>query len=1088
MKRAVTSARKKDFRRLLFLFLIMTAVAVAIGGTAIGLLYHTAFEEQRAHLAVLANSQARLIESIARFERDFDDYPQGPLAGVIAHVRQAYEGETGFGATGEFVIGRREGADTIVVLKSRNTGPNPVPAKPMASYLAEPMLSALSGRSGTLIARDPTGAEFLAAYAPVATLDLAVIAKIDLSEIRAPYVRAAAVVTVVALFLITFGTFVFSATSDPILKRIREGEKRFRELFENMVTGGAVYEPVGGGEDFVFKDFNGSGERINKIRREELLGRRVTEVFPGVGAFGLLDVLREVWRTGEPRSLPAAFYQDERISGWREVYVYKLPSGEIVSLFEDVTDRMQAEKNLHESEERFRSIAESANDAIVSIDTMGNVISWNRAAEKIFGYAAPEVLGATLTRMIPQRYHDAHQQGLRRMAIDGDHHVIGKTVELEGLRKDGKEIPIELSLSMWTLGEERFFTGIIRDITERKRAEKALRDSEARSRSIIEAQTIGILIVDENKEIRFANQTAETIFGYRSTDLIGAPFGHPLVKGDVAEIEIIRPDRSVTFAEMQAIPVRWDGQNQFLLFVKDVSAQRRAERDLGKLFQAVEQNPVSVVITDVDGRIEYVNPKFVEATGYTYAEVVGKNPRVLKSGETAPAEYEKLWKTISAGNVWRGEFHNKRKNGELFWELASIAPVRDARGDITHYVAVKEDITQRKETEEQLRHAQKMEVIGQFTGGIAHDFNNLLAIILGNLQLLEESATADDESRELIADAIWSAERGAELTHRLLAFARRQRLNPRVTDLNHVVGKMTDLIRRTLGAVIRIREVLAPGLWETMIDHGQLENALLNLVVNARDAMPEGGVLTIATDNAVLEQDDVTNVEDFSPGEYAMLAVSDTGTGMPPEVVERIFEPFFTTKKFGEGSGLGLSMIYGFVRQSGGHITVDSEVDRGTTVKLYLPRVSSSDGQATEFAPEVAKKMGSGEVILVVEHDKRVRRAAVNLLRKEGYEVLEASTAVDALQRVEALPRLDLLFTDVTLPDGMKGTELAKEVRHRCFETKILFTSGYAEDAMLGSGSSEKEVHFLAKPYRKGQLADKVRDILDVTEDDDAPV
>jgi PAS domain S-box-containing protein len=1084
----LTSVREKDNRRLLFLFLIMTAVAVAIGGTATALLYQTAFEEQRAQLGELAESQARLIESIARFERDSDDHPEGLLSDVIAHVREAFEGETGFGETGEFVIGRREGGDTIFALASRRLRPGPVGGNTRASYLAEPVSRGLAGHSGTLIARDQNGVEFLAAYAPVATLDLAVIAKIDVNEIRTPYIGAAAAVTAIALFLIALGNFAFSAISNPILKRIREGEKRFRELFDNMVTGGAVYEAVGNGDDFIIKNFNRSGAQINKVRREEIIGRKVTDVFPGIRTFGLLDIFRDVWRTGEPRRLPAAFYQDERISGWREIYVYRLPSGEIVSLFEDVTNRMQAGKALQESEERFRSIAESANDAIVSIDAKGRVVSWNHAAEKIFGYSASEVSGATLTQMIPERYRDAHERGLQQLAKDGCRHVIGKTVELEGLSKDGKEIPIELSLSTWMQGEGRFFTGIIRDITERKRAEKALRDSEVRLRSIIEAQNIGIVIVDEKREIRFANQAAETIFGYRSADLIGAPFGHPLDKGNVAEIEIIRPDRSVAFAEMQSVPVRWDGQDQFLLLVKDVSAQRRAERDLGKLFQAVEQNPVSVVITDVNGRIEYVNPKFVEATGYTYAEVVGKNPRVLKSGETAPEEYEKLWQTISAGDVWRGELHNKKKNGELFWELASIAPVRDARGEITHYVAVKEDITERKETEEQLRHAQKMEVIGQFTGGIAHDFNNLLAIILGNLQLLEESPAADDEGRELIADAIWSAERGAELTHRLLAFARRQRLNPRETDFNHVVGKMTDLMRRTLGATIRIREVLAPGLWETMIDHGQLENALLNLVVNSRDAMPDGGVLTISTENAVLQPDDITNVQDFSPGEYAMLAVSDTGTGMPPEVVERIFEPFFTTKKFGKGSGLGLSMIYGFVRQSGGYVTVDSEVDRGTTVKLYLPRVSSSDGQATDFAPEVAKRAGSGEVILVVENDKRVRRAAVNLLRKEGYEVLEASTAMDALQLVDALPRLDLLFTDVALPDGVNGTELAEEVRHRRPETKILFTSGYTEEALLGGGTSEKLVQLLPKPYRKGQLADKVRDILDVAEDDDAPV
>jgi CheY-like chemotaxis protein len=288
-------------------------------------------------------------------------------------------------------------------------------------------------------------------------------------------------------------------------------------------------------------------------------------------------------------------------------------------------------------------------------------------------------------------------------------------------------------------------------------------------------------------------------------------------------------------------------------------------------------------------------------------------------------------------------------------------------------------------------------------------------------------------------------------------------------------------MRRTLGATIQVRDVRAPGLWKTMIDRSQLENALLNLVVNARDAMPDGGVLTIATENAILEEGDVTDVQNFSPGEYAMLAVGDTGTGMPPEVLDRIFEPFFTTKKFGEGSGLGLSMIYGFVRQSGGYVTVDSEVGRGTTVKLYLPRASSSGGQAAKAAPLATRKTGGSEVILVVENDERVRRTAVNLLRKQGYEVLEASTGGEALRLVDTLRHLDLLFTDVSLPDGMKGTDLAKEVRNRRPETRILFTSGYAETAMARDGSAENGTFLLLKPYRKGELADKVRDILDIS-------
>ncbi len=974
----------REYKRVILLILIMAVVAGAIGGTAIGILYNVALEQERLRLVETVQSQARLMEAIARFDREYTTFPGGADAATLSQVSDAHEHfrQHGLGETGEFTLARREGDDIVFVLRHRYSDVDKPEPVPFHSGLAEPMRRALSGESGTVIGPDYRGEMVLAAHEPVALLDLGIVAKIDLSEIRAPFFRAIGIVVAIALAVVAAGTVLFFTVSEPILRRIQEGELRFREMFENMNSGAAVYSAEADGSDFIFKDFNRAGERINKIRREELIGRPLTEAFPEVGRFGLLEVLERVWRTGEPERLPAAYYEDHRISGWRTIYAYKLPSGEVVSLFEDVTDRKRAETALQESEERFRSIAESAKDAIVSIDGEGNVISWNRAAEHIFGYTAAEMLGEPLTLLIPERYQEGHRTGLERAVSGGNHHVIGKTVELEGLRKDQTEISVELSLSTWTLAENRFFTGIIRDITERK----------------------------------------------------------------------------------------------------------RTEGDLRKLFQAMEQNPASVVITDVQGRIEYINPKFTETTGYAYAEVFGKNPRIVKSEHTTPEEYETLWRTISAGNVWRGEFHNRKKNGELFWELASIAPVRDARGKITHYVAVKEDITERKETEEQLRQAQKMEVIGQFTGGIAHDFNNLLAIILGNLQLLEESAAADDEDRELIADAIWSAERGAELTHRLLAFARRQRLNPGVTDLNRVIGNMTDLMRRTLGASIQVHEVLAPGLWETMIDRGQLENALLNLVVNARDAMPDGGVLTIATDNAILQPGDVTEVQEFVPGEYAMLAVSDTGTGMPPEVVEHIFEPFFTTKKFGEGSGLGLSMIYGFVRQSGGYIAVDSATDSGTTVKLYLPRASSSGGQSTEVARPAARKAGEGEVILVVDNDNRVRKTAVTLLRKQGYEVFEASTAADALQLVDTLQRLDLLFTDVVLPDGVKGSELAKKVRDRLPETKVLFTSGYAEDALLFGGAADNKSELFPKPYRRGQLADKVRDILDVTKDGDASV
>lgn len=938
----------RDYRRLVSLLLIMAVVAIATGGVAIGVLYNTAVAEDRRRLTEMVLSQARLLEAMARFQEEYSIYPNGPEAGVIAQLKQAHKAFESLGQTGEFTLARRDGDRIAFVLNQRHS--NLGQAQPIAfeSQLAEPMRRAVSGQSGTMIGLDYRGVEVLAAYEPVAVLDLGIVAKIDMSEIRASFVEAAGLVAGIAVVLIAVGTFAFFAVSDPIIRGIQEGETRFRELFNSMSSGAAVYEAPEDGGGFTYKDLNRAGERIDKVSRGDLLGRELNEIFPRAKSVGFLDVLQRVWKTGTPERFPFSLSKPGRGSRWRETYVYKLPSGELVALYEDVTDRRQAEIALQDSEERFRTIAESANDAIVSADASGSVISWNKAAERIFGYVAGDILGKPLTALIPARYHEAHTLGLQQAVADTGHELVGKPVELVGLRKDQTEVPVELSLSSWKLGDERYFTGIIRDISERKRAEKDLRASEARLRTIIEMQSIAIMIVDAQHAVTFANKAAENLFRQQSRDLMGAPFGFPVVEGDVAEIEIVRSGHALAVAEMQVFPMKWEGKKQFLISLRDVTAHRRAEGELRKLFQAIEQSPASVVITDVNGRIEYVNPKFTETTGYTYAEAAGKNPGILKSGHTDSSEYKQLWDTISSGNVWRGEFHNKKKNGELFWELASIAPVRDVRGKVTHYVAVKEDITDRKATEERLRQAQKMEVVGQLTGGIAHDFNNLLAIILGNLQLLEENQNLDQESRDLVSDAVWSAERGAELTHRLLAFARRQRLTPEVTDLNHVVGEMTVLLRRTMGDAISIREELAPGLWTAMVDRGQLENALLNLVVNARDAMPRGGVLTIATGNAPLRGEvsgEAPELAPGDPGDYVMLAVRDTGTGMPPDVVSRIFEPFFTTKEFGKGSGLGLSMVYGWVRQSGGHVLVNSEVDHGTMIRLYLPRVTTGEAE-----------------------------------------------------------------------------------------------------------------------------------------------
>ena len=477
-----------------------------------------------------------------------------------------------------------------------------------------------------------------------------------------------------------------------------------------------------------------------------------------------------------------------------------------------------------------------------------------------------------------------------------------------------------------------------------------------------------------------------------------------------------------------------------------------------------------------EGTIEYVNPKFTELTGYTSAEAVGQNPRLLKSGQTPPEYYAELWNTIRSGGVWRGELLNRKKNGELYWEFASIAPVKDGQ-TITNFVAVMEDITAHREREEQLRQAQKMEAVGQLTGGIAHDFNNLLAIVIGNLQLLGDHVSGDREAQEYLDDAIWSAKRGGELTRRLLAFARKQPLKPAVVDLNDVVRGMGELLRRTLGATIEVEEVLTPDLWKAVVDPRELEQALINLAVNSRDAMPNGGTLALATRNVQLDEDYAAQYPEVRPGDYALLEIVDTGTGMPPEIVSRVFEPFFTTKEFGKGSGLGLSMVYGFAKQSHGHVSIYSQVGRGTCVKLYLPRAPSASPGMAEASADVSSAGLADKIVLVVEDEAKLRKVAVKMLDRLGMPSVHAENAKDALELL-ARTHVDVLFTDIELPGGMNGLDLAEAARRLAPDIKVLFTTGYTRESVQGGRLLKEEAPWLIKPYSYPDLARALKELL----------
>ena len=423
--------------------------------------------------------------------------------------------------------------------------------------------------------------------------------------------------------------------------------------------------------------------------------------------------------------------------------------------------------------------------------------------------------------------------------------------------------------------------------------------------------------------------------------------------------------------------------------------------------------------------------------------------------------------------------------------VLGVVALRDGRRRLTEaqaahvaLEAVNRELTaeaaSREAAEGQVRQMQKMEAVGQLTGGIAHDFNNMLAIVIGSLDLAKRRLDSDRARAETCIDnALDGAQRAAQLTGRLLAFSRQQPLAPRVLDINKLVGGMSEMLRRTVGEHLRVETVLAGGLWNTFIDPGQLESAILNLCVNARDAMPEGGKLTLETGNAHLDDAYAAGHAEVAAGQYVMVSVTDTGAGMPPDVAERAFDPFYTTKGVGRGTGLGLSQVHGFVKQSGGHVKIYSEPGVGTTVKLYLPRSQSAeDAAGAPSTPIEALRAAGEEIVLVVEDEERVRHLSVDALRELGYTVVQASDAAQALTVLEMQPRVDLLFTDIVMPD-MDGRRLADEAVRRRPDLKVLYTTGYTRNAIVHNGMLDANVAFLAKPFTYEQLALKVRQVLD---------
>ena len=623
-----------------------------------------------------------------------------------------------------------------------------------------------------------------------------------------------------------------------------------------------------------------------------------------------------------------------------------------------------------------------------------------------------------------------------------------------------------------------------------------------------------IFMLDPTGKIVSWNPGAERIKGYAAQDIIGQHFSRFYTEEDraagkpeealatareagrfTAEAWRVRKDGSRFWALVVIDPIRRDGKLiGFAKITRDLTEQRNAqlaalesERRFRLLVQGVTD--YAIYMLSPEGVVTNWNAGAERIKGYTADEIVGQHFSRFYTEEDLEKEIPRIaLEQARTEGRFEAEGWRKRKDGTRFWASVIIDPIRDEGGTLIGFAKITRDLTERRETQlqleqsrEQLFQSQKMEAVGQMTGGLAHDFNNLLTGITGSLELMRTRLAQGriNELERFITAALGAAFRAANLTHRLLAFSRRQTLDPKPTDANRLITAMSEFVQRTIGPQITLEFAPAVGLWPTYCDANQLENAILNLCINARDAMPDGGTLTIETTNAWIDTD-TARQRDMQPGQYVAICVTDTGTGMPPEVITRAFDPFFTTKPIGQGTGLGLSMIYGFTRQSGGQARIYSEVGSGTTVRLYLPRYRGDAQEDVDDAVQApAPRAGSGETVLVVDDEPSVRMLLTETLEELGYSVIEAADGTSGLKLLQSDIGIDLLITDVGLPGGMNGRQMADAARQSRPRLKILFITGYAENAAIGNGQLEAGMHVATKPFNLDKLASRIKGIID---------
>jgi len=752
---------------------------------------------------------------------------------------------------------------------------------------------------------------------------------------------------------------------------------------------------------------------------------------------------------------------------------------------------------VQEASRSARMILDAAGEGIVEVDRRGMIQFCNPAAAELLGTSAENLKG--------KWYHPIMQHSLP----DGQPYAPGDSPIQNAIRlgrvhrgndqsfwrADGSSFCVEHTCTpLLRDGEAVGAVITFSDISHRKLLDKLLRDTQAMakiggwemdlSRGTVSwtEEVYRIHDVPWNEELspdrvlEFFPVESRQVFSHAIKNAVEKQQNFDL------ELEMVTASRQGIWVRVIGQPYAESGSPQRLVGtyqdITERKAQEQALKDTRDFYELIlDSVPIRIAHVQADGRIGYVNRSYENWFARHKSKLIGKHISEVVSPEAYREIKPNMKRALKGDPVTfqASMLHNSEQVRLAIHYLPSFSRTGESNG----FFSVVQDVTDYKELEAKLVQAQKMEAVGQLTGGLAHDFNNLLGVILGNLQLLERPLRRDEKLHKKVKTATRAAMRGADLTRRLLAFSRRQMLEPKVVDLNRLLGNLDELIRRTLGEGVDIETDFPEGVWSTTVDPSQLETAILNLAINARDAMQKDGRISISTGTASLNAAQCKAIGNLEPGDYSTVVVADSGCGMSPEVLRQVFEPFFTTKDVGKGSGLGLSMVYGFVEQSGGGVKIESEVGKGTVVTLYLPRAERLEADPVEETAIHRFMPGGNELILVAEDEEDVRETVVTLLGELGYEILEAANGPDALRLIQENEHIDLLFSDVRMPGGLQGPDLARMARDIRPRLRVLFTSGYAEGDIMQRGDQIQGAELIQKPYRNEELAVKLRVLLD---------